>query len=188
MENLTADLDLREERLTGETLFQGKIVTLQVDSARLPDGSEGRREVVRHPGGVCVAPLTEKDELIFVRQWRYPYAEVTLELPAGKLEKGEDVDMAALRELSEETGANGTLFPMGQMYPTPGYVDEIIRLYVATGLTEGDSHPDSDEFIKTVKIPLDRAVDMVMSGELKDAKTALLVLKIAEAKRRRMLP
>lgn len=184
LKKLMEEKDLKEVRVGGSTLFRGRIVSLQVDDVRLPDGSYGKREVVCHPGGVCVAPLTEDDQLIFVKQWRYPYGEVTLELPAGKLERGEDPDKAARRELSEETGATGTLRKMGEMYPTPGYVDEIIRLYVATGLTVGELHTDADEFIKTETIPLEKAVEMVLSGELKDAKTCLLILAINERKRR----
>ena len=113
-----------------------------------------------------------------------PYGEVTLELPAGKLEKGEDVVLAAKRELSEETGAEGEIISLGEMYPTPGYVDEIIRLFVAPRLSYGEMHTDEDEFIETVKIPLEEAVNMAIDGRIKDAKSVILILKINELKRR----
>ena len=169
---------LREVRTGGRVIHEGKILTFIEDEVLLPDGNKATREVVRHPGGVCVAPLTSENELLFVRQWRYPYNEVTLELPAGKLAKGEDVFEAAARELKEETGASGTLRKLGEMYPSPGYTDEIIRLFIATDLSYGDASPDDDEFLLTERIPLEQAVDMVLRGELKDAKTCQLVLMI----------
>lgn len=177
-------MELTEKTLKVKEIFKGRIITVTHDDVLLPDGNEAKREVVRHPGGVCVAPLTENNELIFVRQFRYPYGEVTLELPAGKLEKGEDVTLAARRELNEETGADGELIYVGETYPTPGYVDEIIRLFVAPKLTYGEMHTDEDEFIETVKIPLEKAVEMALDGSIKDSKTMILILKINEMKRR----
>lgn len=177
-------MDLTEKRTGGRVIFNGRIITVVEDDILLPNGAPAKREVVRHPGGVCIAPLTKENELIFVQQYRYPYGEVTLELPAGKLERGEDPLLAAQRELSEETGAGGRVIPAGEMYPTPGYVDEIIRLYIATELTFGSQHTDEDEFIETVKLPLEKAVEMVLEGSIKDGKTAILILKINELKKR----
>lgn len=180
-------MNLEETRTGGREIFNGRIITVLEDEVLLPDGSSAKREVVRHPGGVCIAPLTETGKLIFVRQYRYPYGEILLELPAGKLEKGEDPLPAAHRELEEETGFRGELIPAGEMYPTPGYCDEIIRLYIAENLTAGEMHPDLDEFIENVRIPLETAAQMALEGQIKDGKTVILILKIAELKRRDLL-
>ena len=155
------------------------------DKASLPDGKPCTREVVEHNGGVCVAALTDENELIFVRQFRYPYMEVILELPAGKLEKGEDPFEAGKRELEEETGTvAGEYFDLGKFYPTPGYCGEIIHLYAASKLTSTHMHLDEDEYLEVEKIALDKAVDMVLNGEIPDGKTQTLVLRVAEMVRR----
>ncbi len=177
-------MNLKETPVTQTVIFEGKIVTLRVDDARLPNGRMAKREVVEHPGGVCVAALTDKEELLFVRQFRYPYGEVIPELPAGKLERGEDPFEAIKRELKEETGAvAGHYEDMGKLYPSPGYCGEIIHLYFATDLSFGEMDPDEDEFLEVERIPLATAVEMVLSGEIRDAKTQALVLKV-DAKRR----
>ncbi len=169
---------LEEKTLSRDYRYRGKIVNLRVDDAEMPDGKTALREVVEHPGGVCVAALTDRDELLFVRQYRYPYGEVTLELPAGKLERGEDPAQAIRRELREETGAEGgDYLSLGNLYPTPGYCDEIIRLYATRIVRRAQPSPDEDEFIEAVCIPLQRAVEMVMGGMIPDAKTQVLVLK-----------
>ena len=161
--------------------YDGRIIHVHVDDIELADGKSGTREVVEHPGGVCIAALTDKNELMFVRQFRYPFKEETLELPAGKLEKGEDPFNTAQRELKEETGCTGKDWvSMGNMYPTPGICSEIDRLYFCRVDKEsGSLHLDEDEFIEPERIPIDKAVEMAMSGELPDAKTQLLVLKVA---------
>lgn len=178
-------MNLTETPLTQTVVFEGKIIRVRVDDARLPSGHTAKREVVEHNGGVCIAALTAQDELLFVRQFRYPYQEVVLELPAGKLEKGEDPLEAGKRELKEETGADAADYKsLGQLYPSPGYCGEIIYMYLATGLSFGDQNPDDDEFLEVERIPLETAVEMVLSGEIKDAKTQAAILKI-DAKRRR---
>ena len=122
--------------------------------------------------------MTEDDELLFVRQFRYPYSEVVLELPAGKRTPGEDPLLCGQRELTEETGASAANYvSLGQLYPSPGYCDEVIYMYLATDLTFGESHPDEDEFLEVERIPLTKAVEMVMSGEIVDSKTQAAVLK-----------
>lgn len=171
-------MKLAEKTLKQTWAYRGKIVDLRVDDALLPNGSVVRREVVEHPGGVCVAPLTGKNELIFVRQFRYPYKEIVLELPAGKLERGEAPLPAGKRELKEETGAEAkTYVPLGKLYPSPGYTDEIIYLYLAEGLTFGNQKLDEDEFLETEKIPLEKAFELVMDGRIADSKTQVAVLK-----------
>lgn len=172
-------MNLTETPISQNIIYRGKIITVRVDDARLPNGATSKREVVEHPGGVCIAALTDQDELLFVRQFRYPYGEVILELPAGKLNAGEDPLPAGKRELKEETGATAAHYEsLGQLYPSPGYCGEIIHLYLATGLSFGDMCPDEDEFLEVERIPLKTAVDMVMSGEIKDAKTQAAVLKV----------
>lgn len=173
-------MNLEEKQLKAEYIYKGKIINMRRDEALLPDGSTAAREVVEHPGGVCVAALTEDEQLLFVRQYRYPYSEVILELPAGKRDhNGENPLECGMRELKEETGATADRFiPLGELYPTPGYCGEVIWIYFADGLTIGEQQPDEDEFLDVVKIPLERAAQMVLSGEIKDAKTQVAVLKV----------
>ena len=179
-------MNLIEKPLSQDYKYTGKIVNLRVDEALLPNGAHALREVVEHPGGVCVAALTDQEELLFVRQFRYPYAEVVCELPAGKLERGEDPLVAGRRELEEETGASAARFTsLGRLYPSPGYCGEIIHLYLAEGLTFGETHPDEDEFLEAERIPLKKAVEMVLAGDLPDAKTQVAVLKVAALRGRR---
>lgn len=172
-------MNLKEETLKKETLYHGKIINLRVDEARLPNGSHALREVIEHPGGVCVAALTDEQELLFVRQFRYPYGEIVLELPAGKRDRdGEDPLSCGKRELKEETGATAQSYvSLGQVYPTPGYCDEIIYLYLARDLSFGEVCPDDDEFLEVQRIPLARAVEMVLQGDITDAKTQIAILK-----------
>lgn len=178
-------MNLTEKTLSRKDIFHGRILTLHVDEAELPDGGVAAREVIDHPGGVCIAALTDKRELLFVRQFRYPYHKVLLELPAGKLEPGEDPLEAGKRELREETGAAAArVEPLGTLYPSPGYCGEIIHMYFADGLTFGKACPDADEFLEAERIPLDRAVDMVLDNRIADAKTQAAVLKVAERQRR----
>lgn len=169
-----------EKRLSRTEIYNGKILSLYVDDVALPNGNTSVREIVEHHGGVCVAPLTDDGKLIFVKQYRYAYSRELLELPAGKLEKGESPLEAGIRELAEETGATAKeIIPLGQVYPTVAYCTEIIYLYVACGLSLAQQSLDDDEFISLEEIPLERAVELVMSGEIKDSKTQIAVLKIA---------
>ena len=171
---------LTEKTLSSKEIFNGKILHITHDEVALPDGSRAMREVVRHPGGVCVAALDKDNNLLFVRQFRYPYAEVVLELPAGKLEPGTTPLENGKRELLEETGAVGySYITLGQVYPTPGYTDEIIHLYACRIREQGESRPDEGEFLNVEKIPLDKAVEMVLNNRVVDAKTQIAVLKTA---------
>lgn len=177
-------MNLTETPLQQTVIYDGKIIRVRVDDARLPSGAIAKREVVDHPGGVCVAALTDQEELLFVRQFRYPYGEVIPEIPAGKLEPGEDPLPAGKRELREETGATAAHYEsLGQLYPSPGYCGEIIHMYMATGLSFGEMSPDEDEFLEVERVALDKAVDMVLSGDIKDAKTQAAVLKVAMKRR-----
>lgn len=173
-------MDLREAKVSSTYYYRGKIINMKVDEVRLPDGTLAKREEVEHPGGSCVAALTENNELLFVRQFRYAYDETILELPAGKLEKGEDPQEAIRRELSEETGCTAERFYfLGNAYPTPGYTNEVLRLWACRVTGQGAQHLDEGEFLEVVRIPLQEAVDMVMRGELPDCKTQIGVLKTA---------
>lgn len=173
-------MNLEEKQLSYEYKFKGRIISLRQDTALLPNGNTATREVVEHPGGVCVAALTDQDELLFVKQFRYPYSEETLEIPAGKRDRvDEDPLECGKRELREETGATAKKFvDLCPLYPSPGYVNEVIYCYLATELSFGDMHPDEDEFLDVLRIPFEKAVEMVLSGEIKDAKTQIAVLKV----------
>ncbi len=171
-------MKLEEKKLSSEEIFDGVAIHLFKDEILLPNGNKGVREVIRHPGAVCVLPVTENNEVIFVNQFRYAFNKVTLEVPAGKLEKGEDPLEAAMRELSEETGLSAkNVTYMGELYTTPALIDEVIHMYLATDLIEGEQHLDEDEFINTLKMPMEEALAMVMKGEIRDSKTQLLLLK-----------
>jgi len=173
-------MNLKEKQLTKEYIYKGKIINLRRDTALLPNGEKALREVVEHPGGVCVAAITDNKEILFVEQFRYPYFEEILEIPAGKRDSfDEDPLECGKRELKEETGATAENFTfLGKLYPTPGYIDEVIYMYAATGLSFGEQKLDEDEFLSVYKIPLERAVNMVLSGELVDAKTQTAILKL----------
>lgn len=172
-------MNLDEKTIKKNYIYHGRIINVRNDDAELPNGKPCQREVVEHPGGVCVAALTESEELLFVRQFRYPYMEVIPELPAGKLEPGEDPFETGKRELEEEAGCVAEDYcDLGKFYPSPGYCGEIIHLYAAKNLTFTHQHLDEDEFLNVEKIPLDRAVEMVMSNEIKDGKTQAAVLKV----------
>ena len=171
-------MELTEKTINSKTIFDGKILHVIHDDVELPNGSKAKREVVRHPGGVCIAALDGDNNLLFVKQFRYPYAEEVLELPAGKLEKGATPLENGKRELREETGAEGySYISLGQVYPSPGYTDEIIHLYCCRIKEIGDSCPDEDEFLNIIKIPLDKAAEMVLNNQIPDAKTQVAVLK-----------
>ena len=171
-------MNLRETPVEQEVKYEGRIIRLRVDKAQLPNGRIATREVVEHNGGVCIAALTEQRELLFVWQFRYPYQEVVLELPAGKIDKGEEPLACGKRELTEETGASAQQYrSLGRLYPSPGYCGEVIHLFLATGLSFGRMNPDEDEFLEVERIPLEKAVQMVLDNEVPDAKTQVAVLK-----------
>ena len=173
-------MELFEKTLRETTLYDGKILRLHVDDVELPNGNTAIREIVEHSGGVCVAALSERGTLRFVRQFRYLYHKVLLELPAGKLEKGEEPLQAGLRELEEECGLRADkVTSLGCVYPTVAYCSEIIHLFLATGLHETQQHFDEDEFLEVEEIALSDAVRMVMQNEITDSKTVAAVLKIA---------
>ena len=174
-------MKLFEKTISKEYKYNGRIINLRVDEAELENGKTALREVVEHHGGVCVAALDEDGCLLMVRQFRYPYGEVLLEIPAGKLEKGENPLECGKRELEEETGYVAEKYTdLGKLYPTPAYVTEVIYMYYAETLTKTAQHLDADEFLSVEHIPLSDAVRMVMNGEIRDSKTQVAILKLKE--------
>ena len=173
-------MELTEKTLNSKVMFEGRILKMMVDDVELPDGSTSFREVVGHPGGVCVAPIDDDNNLYFVKQYRYPYHEIVLELPAGKLEKGMSPLDNGKRELKEEVGAEGYSFiSLGQVYPSPGYTQEIIHLYACKIKNIGNQQLDQGEFLNVEKIHIDKAVEMVLNNQLPDSKTQIAILKLS---------
>lgn len=169
-------MELIEKTKSAEYIYKGKILNLRKDEVVLPDGKEAKREVVEHSGGagiVCV-----KDEkILLVKQFRYPYKEIIYEIPAGKLNKGESPEQTAKRELLEEGGiVSEKMTEIFRIYPSPGYTDEIIYIYYAEGLTQKENRLDEDEFLDSEWIGRKTAERMVLSGEIKDAKTVIAVM------------
>ena len=174
-------MELTERQLDSERLYDGKIVKLYRDRVELPNGKEAIREVVRHPGGVIILPIDNEGNVWMVRQFRYPYNRAILEIPAGKLEYGEEPSSAARRELSEEIGATaGHWVELGKLLPTPGFCDEVQHLYLARDLKDVGQQLDPDEFLNVSRIPFDEMVRRCMNGEIQDAKTIIAVLKARE--------
>ena len=171
-------MDLMEKTIGSETVFAGKIIHVRRDRVELPDGRHSFREVVDHHGGVCVLALDQEDRVLLVKQFRYPYEQVVTELPAGKLEQGEEPEAAARRELREETGAAaGSFRSLGEIYPSPGYCGEIIRMYLAQDLSFGEAQLDEGEFLNVERMPFGELVEQILEGQIRDAKTVAAVLK-----------
>lgn len=183
IESIALGLYERCEKVQG--IFSGRVITVHEDEVLLPNNSTAKRECVDHPGGVAVIGINDNDEVMLVRQFRYPYRETIYEIPAGKLEPGEEPLAAGIREFQEETGCVADeYFSLGEIYPTPGYTNEIIRLYGAKGLHMKGQNLDEDEFLEVSKIKFDKLITMIMSGEIKDAKTIVAALKLKEINNR----
>ncbi|MFR0880991.1 MAG: NUDIX domain-containing protein [Oscillospiraceae bacterium] len=171
-------MHLKEKTVSSESVYKGRIFEVTKDVALLENGKEVLRDVVHHSGGVTVIPLTENNEILMVKQYRYPHHKAILEIPAGKIEPGEKHYDCGKRELLEETGCTCSNYEyLGEIIPTPAYVSEVIHLYLATGLEFSKQDLDEDEFLDVEKIPLEKAVEMVMNGEITDSKTQIGILK-----------
>ena len=171
-------MNLAERTVHSETIYDGKIIKVTRDQAELPDGNLALREVVCHPGGVCVLALDKDNNAALVQQFRYPIGQLLLELPAGKLEHGEDPYPAAVRELSEETGLEAAEWTeLGYIFASPGISTERIYLYLARGLTRKEQHLDEEEFLSVQTIPFDQLLRQVMDGTISDGKTVAAALK-----------
>ncbi len=166
-----------EKTINKNYVYKGKIINVRCDDALAENGNPCFREVVEHRGGAAILAI-ENDCVYLVKQYRYAYEKYLLEIPAGKLEIGEEPYSTALRELEEECGLKAeSISDFGKVYPTPGYCTEIIHLYLADKFTKTHTHFDEDESLSIVKIKFDDALKMVLSGEIKDAKTAIAILK-----------
>lgn len=161
-----------EEVLRQEPVYEGRIVNLYIETVRLPDGREAKREIVLHGGAVAIVPVDATGHVTLVRQFRLAARQDLLEIPAGTLEPGEDPLECAMRELQEEVSLKpGKLERLGGLYAAPGYTSEYIHLFLATELTESSLEEDEDEFLEVVRLPLGEAVAMVTRGEIIDGKT-----------------
>ena len=173
------DQNLHERPLGEEPVWQGGVIRVEDMAVELPDGTLAQRDIVRHPGGVGVVALTDEGLVPLVRQYRAPFDRVTVEIPAGKLEPGEDPLEAARRELVEETGyAAGELTPLVSVAPSPGYTDEVVRVYLARDLAFTAQHTDGDEFLNVDLVPLGEVRAAVLSGAVIDAKTVAGILAL----------
>lgn len=180
---------LEEKTIQSEEIFTGRVIRLQVDQVELPNGKTSSREIVKHPGAVAILPLTDDGKIVMVEQFRKPLERMLVEIPAGKLEKGEKPAETARRELEEETGYESKeLEWLISFYTSPGFADELVHLYIAKGLSKKETAAalDEDEFVNLVELSLDEAITYIREQKIYDAKTAYAVqyLQLQEALKR----
>lgn len=165
-------MEFKEKTLDSQMMYDGRIIKVYKDNVELADGKKSFREVVRHSGGVVILAIKDYDKILLVKQYRYPIGEIVLELPAGKLEKGEDPFEAAKRELEEETGYCANKWTdLGYINTSPGFSDEKLYLYLAQDLEYTHCHPDEGEIIQAFEYKYDDVLKMIDNGEINDAKT-----------------
>lgn len=168
---------MEEKTIKSRTIYQGKVVDLSVEEVILPNGRTTTREVVRHSGSVAIVPVVSDDEILLIQQYRKPVGEIILEIPAGRIEEGESLEECAKRELQEETGYDSfTLKKLTSLYPTPGYCNEVIHIFLAEGLRRGEGSCEEDEFIEQVILSRQEVVERIRKGEIRDSKTIVGVL------------
>lgn len=177
-------MDFTEKMVNTRKVFEGKIFDIKVDDITLPDGRAAEREILLHPGGVVILPITNDGKIILVKQYRYAVGKTLLEIPAGKLEKGEDPTEAAVRELEEETGCRAVkIRKFGNLVPVAGYSSEIMHGYICEDMEDTmEQKLDEDEFIEIVKLPIEEVKEKILSGEIQDGKTVAFVLKYLMSK------
>ena len=175
-------MSYEEKEVNKNVVYSCKILTLRVDDIITPDGKSAKREYVEHRGGAGILAVDEDEYVYLVRQYRYAYREELLEIPAGKLEIGEAPIVTASRELEEETGLSGSVREFGLLYPTPGYTNEPLYIFIATDLKKVGAHLDEGEFLDVIRMPFREAYDMVLKGEIKDGKTCYAILKYGALK------
>ena len=176
-------MDLFEEKISSKLIHNGDFLVLNKDTVLLPNGKTSTREFVTHPGATCIVAVDEDDNILMVKQYRYPISKIMYEVPAGKLDFGEDPINCAKRELEEETGYKANNFDLiGSLYPAPAYSNEIIYIYLATELIKTNLNLAEDEFLVCEKIKINKVLEMIMSGQITDAKTQIAVLKYLQLK------
>jgi len=170
-------MELYEKKIKSKKIFSGKIIKLYLDNVMLPNKKITTREKVSHPGAVGIVPVNKKRELVLVKQFRYPVGTALLEIPAGKIDKGEDPKDCAERELHEEVGAvDGKLIHLVTFYTSPGFADEILYLYLAVDFERKENNLDDDEFLHVYELDLEKTVTLINEGRIKDAKTIIGIL------------
>ncbi|HHV29149.1 NUDIX domain-containing protein [Acetivibrio mesophilus] len=170
-------MNYEEKTVSKKHIYSGNIISVESVNVLLPNGKEASRDVVLHPGASVIIPISDNNELYMVRQYRKPVEKELLELPAGKLDKGEDPEVCARRELKEETGLEAAkLKHISSIYTTPGFTNEVLHIYAAVGLHEGEACADEDEFISTKKVPVNNLVEMILNQEITDAKSIIGIL------------
>ncbi|MEC0592265.1 ADP-ribose pyrophosphatase [Bacillus inaquosorum] len=177
---------LEEKTIAKEQIFSGKVIDLYVEDVELPNGKASKREIVKHPGAVAILAVTDEGKMVMVKQFRKPLERTIVEIPAGKLEKGEEPEYTALRELEEETGYTAKkLTKITAFYTSPGFADEIVHVFLAEELSalEEKRELDEDEFVEVMELTLEEALKLVESREVYDAKTAYAIqyLQLKEA-------
>ena len=174
-------MNLIETEVSSELIFAGKIIKVKRDVVTLPNGGTSYRECVEHNGGCGIVPITTDGRVLLVRQFRYPYKEVVLEIPAGKLELNEDPIQCATRELREEVGGiSNDIIYLGIVYPSPGYTNEKIRIYLAKDVMCGELCPDDDEFLEVESYTFGEVMDLINDNTIKDAKTIIGILRAGQ--------